>query len=70
MPRIQALGGRYCLRVGLERGEYRITGSDNVKGTLFLQLHGAFRCPAAACQEIRWQNGDATSPAMDTFERI
>jgi hypothetical protein len=37
------------LRVGLKPGEYQITGEHLVNGVPFVQLDGAYHCPADIC---------------------
>ena len=39
------------LRVGLEPGEYRITGQHVVNGVPFVELDGAYHCPADICDQ-------------------
>ncbi len=39
------------LRLGLEPGEYRITGQHLVNGVPFVQLDGAYHCPADICDQ-------------------
>ncbi len=42
------------LRVGLEPGEYRITGQHVVNGVPFVELDGAYRGPADTMTRDVW----------------
>ena len=54
------------LQVSLKPGEYRITGAGSIDGVAFLQLDGACRCAADACELEEC----ATNATADSMTRL
>ena len=52
------------LPVGIEQGEYRITGEVTVDGASYMNLDGTYHCPVSVCEEVAWRTDDGHAPAV------